>query len=150
MLKLLEEELFLLKLLSRIVIGAVCLLLLEENSECLCILEVDHIVFIASFVASDRLVRSISPITVNSELVLVSAWLKNFSEDMSRRLLTHACIYWLSKPSSNLIWLSNIDLFHLLSLPVVELSTDLDVLPTKAPLKHILNFIEKLLSLLLE
>ena len=90
--------------------------------------KVNNIVFVVARVSSDLLVRSISPISINFEFVHVLHRVKEFDDVMSGLLLSNPILKVdLSKASAS-DWLTRDDAFHFLTLPLVELSTDLNIL----------------------
>ena len=90
LLKLLEQKLLLLELVRLLLLRSLLLLLLflQELEDCLGGSKIDHVVFIASLISSDLLVRGISPVSVHSELVLIPFRVKELYEIVSWRLLS--------------------------------------------------------------
>lgn len=103
--------------------------------------QVDDIVLVASCISCGRLIWGISPISIYSKLVLVTLGVQEFHKIMSWRLLTHARLQIMTKPSS-LDRLSRHKLVHLFSLPVIEFCTNLNILTTERPFKDMFYLIQ--------
>lgn len=111
--------------------GGVVLLLsqvlfLQQLENGLGIGEVDDVVLVSALIPRNLLIWGISPVAVDSELVHVLLGLEEFDEDMCSRL--HANL--LSKAGTR-VWLSWHNCFHLLTLPIVELTADFDELSSE-------------------
>ena len=65
-------------------------------------------------------------------------------EAVRRRVAVHALTERLLSDTNWLVHVSRLHLVHLLALPVVELTADENVFAAELPLKHVLNFAEKL------
>ena len=57
---------------------------------------------------------------------------------------------WNHEPSSNFDRFSRINFFHAFPLPIVKISTYLNVFPSMTPLKHMLHLTKQLILLLLK
>lgn len=90
--------------------------------------KVNNIVFVVARVSSDLLVWSISPITINFEFVHVLHRVKEFNDIMSGLLLSDPILNVDLSETSASDWLTRDDSFHFLTCPLIELSTDLNIL----------------------
>jgi hypothetical protein len=128
----------------------VLLSFLEQLEDCFSVCEVNDIVFVTSLIPCDLLIWGVSPISIHSEFILVSLWVQELDEVVSRGLLPYfvlkRCRLKKTRALNRLTW---DNFLHLFPLPLIELRTNLDIFSPERPLEDVLDFIQPVLLLLL-
>ena len=129
----------LLILLLRSQLRLICFVFLNELAYRLYACQVNDIVFVTPVISSYVLVRSVSPVTIHSELVHDFLGIQELDEVVSRGRLTGDSQTLLSDSKSLqvILWFH---LLHTFTLPTIEITHQLNNFTTKRPLEEMLNF----------
>lgn len=129
----------LLILLLRCQLRLICFVFLNELAYRLYACQVNDIVFVTPVISSYVLVRSVSPVTIHSELIHDFLRIQELDEVVSRGRLTGDSQTLLSDSKSLqvILWFH---FLHTFTLPTIEITHQLNYFTTKRPLEEMLNF----------